>query len=308
MSDMAKDGPKTGWLRALWATLLSLLMPGLGQVYAGAWRLGLLLYLVAIAVDAALIGATRIVLPTPFLLAAAAAIEVVFRLAIAIDAGRRVRAGSIVAGRPWHRSAWVAAVPMIALGVAWRFIVPDHYVPGWRSFYVPSSSNIPTLLVSDYVMADIHRAGSMPDYGDVVVFRHPKDPKVDYIKRVVGLAGDRVQLRDRILYINGTPVPRKPESVDSALGSESGQFNYFRETLPNGRSYVVAEMPRGGAPTSTQEFIVPAGSFFALGDNRGNSLDSRFDAVGYVPAGNVIGTARTIYWSTAPSHILSRVQ
>jgi signal peptidase I len=198
---------------------------------------------------------------------------------------------------------WVAAVLIIAVGAAWWLDLPS-----WRTFYAPSGSNIPTLLPMDYVLADTHRAGWMPDYGDVVVFRNPKDPNVDFIKRVAGLPGDRVQLRNRILYLNGTPVPRKPEPADPAIGSEEGQFDFFRETLPNGRTYVVAEMPTGGAPTSTEEFIVPAGSFFALGDNRGNSLDSRYAALGYVPAGNVIGVVRLIYWSTDLGRILSRVQ
>jgi signal peptidase I len=296
MNAKSEGGAKSGWLRALWAGLLSLLVPGLGQVYAGAWRLGIVLFLVALAFDASLIGATRLVLPTPVALAAAAAAVVLFRLAIAIDAGRRVRAGSIVAGKAWYRSAWVAALPMIAVGLGWRFTVTDHYRPGWRSFYVPSSSNLPTLLTMDYIMVDTHHAGSMPDYGDVVVFRNPHDPNVDYIKRVVGLPGDRVQLRDTILYLNGKAVPR-----------QSLQGNQYRETLSNGRSYAILEVPLG-AGQNTQEFTVPAGSFFVLGDNRGNSVDSRFEALGYIPAGNVIGTARTIYWSTDLSRLLSQIQ
>ncbi|MBV8192298.1 MAG: signal peptidase I [Alphaproteobacteria bacterium] len=296
MSDQTKGRPKSGWLRTLWAALLSLVIPGLGHIYAGAWRLGLVFFLVAIAFESALIAGTRIVPPTPVALAMVVAGEALFRLAVAADAGRRVRSGSIVAGRPWYRSAWVAVVPMIAIGVAWQNAIIDYYRPGWRSFYVPSSSNVPTLLTMDYVMADTHHAGSMPDYGDMVVFRHPKDPTVDYIKRVVGLPGDRVQLRDAILYLNGKAVPREPLQGDQ-----------YRETLPNGHAYTILEVPQG-AGRNTQEFVVPAGSFFALGDNRGNSLDSRFEAVGYVPAGNVIGTARTIYWSSEPGRVLSRVQ
>jgi signal peptidase I len=128
------------------------------------------------------------------------------------------------------------------------------------------------------------------------VFRHPKDPNVDLIKRVVGLPGDRVQLRDSILHLNGKPVLRDPAGRSK-----------FRETLPGGRAYMILETPQG-AGQNTQEFTVPAGSFFALGDNRGNSLDSRFDAVGYVPFAHVIGTVRTVYWSSEPSRLLSRVQ
>jgi signal peptidase I len=296
MSDQTKSRPKSGWLRTLWAGLLSLAIPGLGHIYAGAWRLGLVLFLVGIAFESAWIGATRIVLPTPIALAIVAAAEALFRLVIAADAGRRVRSGSIATGKPWYRSAWVAVVPMIAIGVGWQHAIVDYYRPGWRSFYVPSSSNVPTLLTQDYIMANTHHPGAMPDYGDVVVFHGPKDPNVDYIKRVVGLPGDRVQMRDTILYLNGKAVPRAPL-----------QGNQYRETLPNGRSYTILEVPLG-AGANTPEFTVPAGSFFVLGDNRGNSVDSRFEALGNVPAGNVIGRARTIYWSTDRSRVLSQVQ
>jgi signal peptidase I len=298
---------KSGWLRTLWAGLLSLLLPGLGQVYAGAWGLGLLLYLVALAFDVSLITLTRMMPPTGLVVAAFAIAVVLFRLALAIDAGRRIRSGSIVPGRPWYRSAWLAAIPMVAIGVAWQSTGADYYPPGWRSFHVSSGSNMPTLLVSDYVLADTHHRGSAPDYGDVVVFRHPKDPNVNYIKRVVGLPGDRVQMRDTILYLNGTPVPRESQGFHTMFSAPpAANSKLYRETLPNGRAYTILEQP-GGVGQNTAEFTVPAGSFFVLGDNRGNSLDSRFEAVGYVPFANVIGKVRTIYWSSDPSRLLSRV-
>ena len=134
-----------------------------------------------------------------------------------------------------------------------------------------------------------------PAYGDMVVFRPPGDPKVDYLKRVVGLPGDRVQLRDGILYLNDKPAPRE------------AQGRQYRETLPNGRSYMILEAPRS-ASESTEEFKVPTGFFFVLGDNRGNSLDSRHKQIGYIPLANLVGTVRTIYWTTDPSRLLSRVQ
>jgi signal peptidase I len=302
MSDVAAPA-RNDWLRALWAGLLSLILPGLGQVYAGAWRLGLILYVATIALDLSLIGLTRLLPPTPGIVAASAGVVLLFHLAVAIDAVRRVRARSMAAPWRWYKSTWVAAIAMIAINVGQQLSDVVSYSPGWRSFHVASGSNMPTLLTTDYVLVDTHHPGSVPDYGDVVVFRHPRDPKVDYIKRVVGLPGDRVQLREGILYLNGKPVPREPEA--GAPGDPA--FKQYRETLPNGRAYLVLETSESAAQ-NTEEFNVPPGFFFVLGDNRGNSLDSRYKDLGYIPIANVIGIVRTIYWSMEPTRLLSRVQ
>jgi signal peptidase I len=302
MSDVASSA-RNGWLRALWAGLLSLILPGLGQVYAGAWRLGVILYVAAIALDLAWITLTRFVPPTPGAVAASAGAIVLFHLVVAIDAARRIRLRSIAPANPWYRSTWLAAVAVIAISVGLELGDVFPYWPAWRSFRVASASNMPTLLTTDYVMVDIRHPGTVPDHGDVIVFRHPRDPKVDYIKRVIGLPGDRVQLRDGILYLNGKPVPREPEA--GAAGDPA--FKQYRETLPNGRAYSVLETPESTAQ-NTEEFNVPPGFFFVLGDNRGNSLDSRYQDLGYIPIANVVGTVRTIYWSTAPTRLLSRVQ
>jgi signal peptidase I len=302
MSDVASSA-KNGWLRALWAGLLSLILPGLGQVYAGAWRLGVILYVTAIALDLSWITLTRMVPPTPGAVAGCAGAIVLFHLVVAIDAVRRIRLRSIAPSNPWYRSTWLAAVAVIAITVGLELGDVSPYSPGWRSFHVASASNMPTLLTTDYVMVDIRHPGTVPDYGDVIVFRHPRDPKVDYIKRAVGLPGDRVQLRGGILYLNGKPVPREPEA--GAPGDPA--FKQYRETLPNSRAYSVLETPDSAAQ-STEEFNVPPGFFFVLGDNRGNSLDSRYKDLGYIPIANLIGTVRTIYWTTAPTRLLSRVQ
>jgi signal peptidase I len=302
MSDVAAPA-KNDWLRALWAGLLSLILAGLGQIYGGAWRLGVILYVAAVALDLSLIGLTRFMPPTAGIVAASAGVVVLFHLAVAIEAVRRVRARSVVAPWRWYKSTWVAAVAMIAINVGLQLSHGFSYAPGWRSFYVASGSNMPTLLTTDYVLVDTRHPGSAPDYGDVVAFRHPRDPSVDYIKRVVGLPGDRVQLRDGILYLNGKPVPREPQ----AGASGDPAFKRYRETLPNGRTYGVLETSESAAQSS-EEFNVPAGFFFVLGDNRGNSLDSRYKDLGYIPIANVIGIVRTIYWSTEPARLLSRVQ
>jgi signal peptidase I len=303
MNDVAAPA-RNDWLRASWAGLLSLVVPGLGQIYAGAWRLGIILFGAAIAFDLSWVTLTRLVPPTPGTVAASAGALVLFRLAIAIDAVHRVRSRSMTAASgPWYRATWVMALAMIAIGAGLQQGEVLLYSPGWRSFHVASGSNMPTLLTTDYVLVDVHHQGSVPDYGDMIVFRHPRDPKVDYLKRVVGLPGDRVQLREGILYLNGKPVPREPQT--GAPGNPA--FRQYRETLPNGRAYMVLET-RDSATQSTEEFNVPPGFFFVLGDNRGNSLDSRYKDLGYIPIANFIGTVRTIYWSNEPARLLSRVQ
>ena len=208
MSDVAAPA-KSGWLRASWAGLLSLVLPGLGQVYAGAWRLGVVLYVIAIVIDFSVLRLTRLVPPTPVALVAFIAAIVLFRGAVAIDAARRVRSRSATTPSPWYRSTWLAAIALIAIGVGLQFAREAAYSPGWRGFLVASGSNMPTLLTTEYVMVDTRHPGAAPAYGDLIVFRHPRDPKVDYIKRVVGLPGDRVQLRDGTLYLNDKPMPRE---------------------------------------------------------------------------------------------------
>lgn len=294
---------RTRWPRALWAGLLSLVSPGLGQIHAGAWWLGISLYLAGVALTLSWIAVTRVVLPTPGAIVASAGVLLLLPLVIAIDAFRRVYSRAMAIPRPWYRSTWVAAIIMIAINIGLQLSETDLYSPGWRSFHIASASNMPTLLITDYVLAATHHAGAVPAYGDIVVFRPPHDPKVDYVKRVVGLAGDRVQLREGILYLNGKPVPREPQ--DSAPLSSA--LKQYRETLPDGRTYMILETPQSTVE-STVEFNVPAGSFFVLGDNRGNSLDSRYKDFGYIPIANFIGTVRTIYWSTEPTRLLSRVQ
>jgi signal peptidase I len=302
MSDVAAPA-KNDWLRALWAGFLSLILPGLGQVFAGAWLLGLILYVAAAALDFSVIGLTRLMPPTPGIVAASAAVVLLFHLAIPFDAVRRVRARSMAPPWRWYKSTWLAAIAMSTIEVDQRLFDAFPYSPGWRSFHVASGSNMPTLLTTDYVLVDTRHQRSLPGYGDMIVFRHPRDPKVDYLKRVIGLPGDRVQLREGILYLNGKPVPREPQA--EAPGNPA--FTQYRETFPNGRAYSVLETPESTSQ-STEEFNVPPGFIFVLGDNRGNSLDSRYENFSYVPVANLIGTVGTIYWSAEPARLLSRVK
>jgi signal peptidase I len=183
----------------------------------------------------------------------------------------------------------------------------------FQPFSIPSGSMMPTLLVGDYLFVskwsygysryslplspDLFEGrllGSDPERGDVVVFRKPREEDTDYIKRIVGLPGDRLQMREGILFINGQAVPR--EAVEDFISDDGTRVPQYRETLPNGVSYMTLDLSPNSAGDNTREFVVPAGHYFMMGDNRDNSLDSRFD-VGYVPFENLVGKAQMIFFS-----------
>jgi signal peptidase I len=238
---------------------------------------------------------------------------------------------------PPREDAWSLARFILTLAVlAWAlrsFIIAP--------FSIPSGSMIPTLYIGDYLVVAKWPYGysrysfpfgfpafsgrifeHTPQRGDVVVFRHPSEDS-DLIKRVIGIAGDTVQVRDGQLILNGRAVRREemppyamPVSANSpckvvppaspfvaAIGNQPYcMYPAYRETLPGGPSYTVLDQIDGGPADDFGPVKVPAGHIFLMGDNRDDSLDSRFapaeGGIGMVPMENLIGRAAFTFWST----------
>jgi signal peptidase I len=189
----------------------------------------------------------------------------------------------------------------------------------FEPFNIPSGSMIPTLLVGDYLFVSKYSYGysrfslplspplfsgrifgALPARGDVAVFKLPRDTSVDYIKRIIGLPGDRIQVKAGQLYINGQMVPRVP--AGDYLADDGGPkvlAKRYVETLPDsGLKHDIIKMSDDTEANNTIEYVVPQGYVFAMGDNRDNSQDSRFQsAVGYVPLENLVGRAEFLFFS-----------
>jgi signal peptidase I len=230
--------------------------------------------------------------------------------------------------------------------VLWALVIAGVFrTLFFQPFWIPSGSMKDTLLIGDFLFVNKMAYGysryscpfsacpfsgrllaSDPERGDVVVFRHPVNG-TDFIKRLIGLPGDTVQMRDGILYLNGEVVPQTPAGTFEEIYEKQGPMGQlprcengpvgeggictssrYTETLPGGRTHNVLNIDEGGFADNTDVFTVPAGQYFFMGDNRDNSQDSRFGqavgGVGFVPAEFLIGRADRIMFSSAGRSML----
>ena len=231
----------------------------------------------------------------------------------ALEAAWLRRSRSALAKQPWWVEYSVSFFPVILI----VFLLRSFLV---EPFKIPSSSMVPTLLVGDFILVNKFTYGirlpvankkvmelGSPRRGDVMVFRYPEDPSLDYIKRVVGLPGDRLEYRNKRLTINGTQVPVR--QIDDYLSKERMQFSRrYLETLNGVEHEILLEEDAPAFVAPSRAFphagncnynmnglacTVPPGHYFAMGDNRDNSSDSR--VWGFVPDENIVGKAFFIW-------------
>jgi signal peptidase I len=174
-------------------------------------------------------------------------------------------------------------------------------------FRIPSGSMMPTLLIGDFILVNKFSYGvrlpvlntkfidtGSPERGDIAVFRYPENPKIDFIKRIVGVPGDRIAYRNKVLYINGKPVPQKYLESYVGIGSGSVMTGSRRlSEMVNGAEHDILVMPGRNVFGGNFNAVVPEGHYFAMGDNRDNSRDSR--AWGFLPEENLVGKAFLIW-------------
>ena len=193
----------------------------------------------------------------------------------------------------------------------------------FQPFTIPSASMEPNLYEGDYIVVSKWSYGyskhaipfsppvfegrifaQEPERGDIVVFKLPRDNRTDYIKRLVGLPGDRVQMINNVLHINDQPVRDVVISDQDATNMFGMPVIKARETLPGGKTFTIQDFGPGNEVDDTPVFEVPEGHYFMMGDNRDNSVDSRYaqdaNGVGLVPAENLIGKAEVILFSWSP--------
>ncbi len=215
----------------------------------------------------------------------------------------------------------------------------------FQPFWIPSASMKETLLIGDFLFVNKMAYGysryscplglcpisgrlffSEPERGDVIVFRHPV-LGTDYVKRLIGLPGDKVQVKDGVVYINGQPAPQEPAGVFAEVMERQGRMGglprcsnapvgmggtcekeRYIETLPGGRQHTVLNITDNGPLDNTDVYTVPAGHYFFMGDNRDNSTDSRVPqragGVGFVPAENLLGRVDRVMFSAAGKRLL----
>lgn len=293
--------------RRWWLALLLLFPTGIGYIYVGRpWRyVGFIGF--ALLGTLALFHGLWGWMSDPIVMMAFFAVYIVAILGFAIDIVLiAVRQNRHSLRWPQRRKWYVAS---LALWLAIAF-APGLFgvTQAIRSFSIPARSMAPTLEVGDYLNADTRiYNNSDPQRGDVVIFKYPRNVQIDFVKRVIGLPGDKVQMIGGAVVINGVALARKP--IKDYEDSRGKKIKQFTETLPNGRIYQTLDLVPNGKFDNTQVYQVPQGHYFMLGDNRDNSSDSRIlGQVGYVPRKNIHAKATGIYYARTWNRIGSTIK
>ena len=298
----------------IWAFLLAFITPGLGQAFNGEYRRGIAF---GVVTAVALLAINASVFAWPFwprpvmdLLALAVVASLVLIVWAAVDGWRRARPAGVP--RPGRVKRYLVYAAFI---LGWQ--APDllfYNAPSWKPYSVPSGSMRPTLEIGDnFFDSDGFFQRNPPQRGDIATFHLPSDPSIIFVKRIIGLPGDRIQLKHGVVYLNDEPLgqERRGDYHDAALpNGADNMYEQYDEILPNGVRHLIINDPAGDQPLdNTEVFSVPPGHYFMLGDNRDNSADSRDpqSGVGYVPEALLVGKATFVYFSTNQRHPIGTV-
>ena len=261
--------PRKWWL----AGLLSLFEPGLGQIYNGQALKGLIFIVLPLLFLPLFYFLCRRGEYLHWILGTAAALAMIYYLVVVADAIFTAKKY----GNEYQLKKFNKLIFYIGIVLAVAFVniqisnfIKNNYIQAYK---IPAGSNEPTLLIGDHILVDRHITARNPKRGDIIVFEFPEDPQRDFVKRVVAGAGDTVEIRNKVLLVNGRAVP-EPYAV-----------HVDNEVFPG------TLIPRDNFKPVT----VPENSYFVMGDNRDSSYDSRF--WGYVEKFEIKGTVKNIYWS-----------
>lgn len=290
--------------RLIVAALLSLLLPGLGQLYAGKGRVAALWMAIAVFLQLVvywgLLPIDRMLLLRSgfWLMMSLVALAVAWQLWAIVDAALSARRAGVMALKRYQH--WYVYTALAVLFLGPLSVVDTGRLKPLPAFSIPSGSMSPTLRVGDRVVASGNWFESRPPArGEIAIYKRPSDLKTDWVKRIVGLPGDRVQYKQGRLYLNGEIVERvslTPAEVEALQFSDEGRVPLFYwEQMPGGARYVIAERSDDEAFDNTNEFTVPPAHVFVLGDNRDDSLDSRSD--GFVPVELLRAKPLHVFWS-----------
>lgn len=292
--------------RPFGAAAFTLITPGLGQLYNGMPRRAALFFAINLAAylafnaltSSAAIQSTAAIGLTLAMLIPGLAVYVF----MIVDAFRGAQRIGQLELRRYNR--WYVYVLVILAATGLRMAM--EFTPIYsRSYSLPAWSMAPTLHAGDriFVAANAY-ATEAPERGDVVVFELAEGSGAIYVKRLVGLAGDRIQMRNGVLHINGVSSIREFAAESTLYFSPDAEPpKIYSETFPDGRPHFITEFTDTRISDNTQEYRVPPGHIFMMGDNRDNSTDSRFPQIGFIPQENLRGEVMYIYWSRDLSRI-----
>ena len=258
--------------RAWWvAGLLSLVKAGLGQIYNGQLKKGLIVILIGYCYVPLLyiVAFQGFSILSLFMMIAVAAIYYIYVVADSLVVAKKL---STDYTPKKYNNIYVYVGILIFFGVVNHFLSDYLKNNVIEAFKFPTASMEPTLRIGDHILVDRSSKARIPQRGDIIVFEYPKDPEKNFLKRVVAIGGDRVEMRDAILYVNGNavsePFLKQPDLGNSAKPSSWSNYS---------------------------EVVVPNNSYFVLGDNRDKSQDSRY--FGFIEQDKIKGIAQSIYWS-----------